>query len=68
MNDEQPDTQPGPLTDTQRTRVEFAHTDLERARTADLVQLPRAELILLVERLRGRLGDTLQVIDEIARP
>lgn len=65
MNDEQPDTQPEHLTETQRTRVEFAQADLDAARAADLVQLPRAELIFLVERLRGRLGDTLTVIHEI---
>ena len=64
MTDEQP-TKPGPLTDTQHTRIEFAHTDLDTARAADLAQLPRAELILLIERLRARLGDTLTLINEI---
>ncbi|MFI1562221.1 hypothetical protein ACH4ZX_04005 [Streptomyces sp. NPDC020490] len=56
------------LTDIQRTRVTFAHRDLDFARTAELTNLDQAALILLVERLRGRLDDALQVIDEIAHP
>ena len=67
MTDGQP-TPPGPLTDTQQTRIEFAHRDLDNARAADLVQLPRAELILLIERLRSRLGDTHSVVAEITTP
>jgi len=62
---EQPDHPPGPLTPTQATRIDFARRDLDYARSEDLAQLDAAGLILLVERLRGRLGDVLDVIGEI---
>ncbi|MFD8254247.1 hypothetical protein [Streptomyces werraensis] len=55
------------LTSTQRSRVEYARQDLDRARAEDLARLDAAGLILLVERLRSRLGDVLDVIDEIER-
>lgn len=55
------------LTDLQRTRVDFARRDLESARAEDLAQLDAAGLILVVERLRGRLADVLEVVGEIAR-
>jgi hypothetical protein len=55
------------LTDHQRTRVEYARQDLDRARAEDLARLDAASLILLVERLRGRLGDVLDLIDEAER-
>ena len=54
----------GRLTDEQRSRIAFARRDLDEARTADLAELPGASLILLVERLRGRLDDVLQLVDE----
>lgn len=64
---EQPRSAPRtPLTDTQRTRIEFARRDLEHARAEDLAQMEAASLILLVERLRNRLGDVIDVIDEVA--
>lgn len=56
---------PGPLTPTQLARLDFARRDLDRARSEDVAQLDPASLVLLVERLRGRLDDTLQVVDEI---
>lgn len=63
---EQPDpTQGRILTPTQATRVDFAHRDLDAARTEDLARLPPADLILIIERLRRRLDDTLQVVNEI---
>lgn len=66
MTDEQPHTAPGlALTNLQRDRVDFARRDFESARAEDLARLPRAHLILLVERMRGRLGDTLDLVDEI---
>jgi hypothetical protein len=68
MSDEQPHPHPGALTETQRSRIHFARRDLETARVADLAQLDAASLILLVERLRGRLGDMLDLADEIALP
>lgn len=53
------------LTNIQAARADYARRDWEYARSEDLAQLDAAGLILLVERLRGRLGETLQVIDEI---
>jgi hypothetical protein len=65
MTDEQ-DPDEGPtLTDIQRARIEFAHRDLESARGTDLGSLPPDRLILLVEMLRRRLDDTLNLITEI---
>ncbi|MGA5603984.1 hypothetical protein ACPCUF_23610 [Streptomyces griseoincarnatus] len=52
------------LTDLQRSRIEYARQDLDRARAEDLARLDAASLILLVERLRGRLGDVLDLIHE----
>lgn len=54
-----------PLTDMQSARLDYARRDLETARAADLAQLPPAGLILQIERLRGRLDDMLQLVDEI---
>ncbi|MER7838447.1 hypothetical protein ABTY98_21795 [Streptomyces sp. NPDC096040] len=56
----------GPLTPLQRTRVDFARAELLRIRETDLPELDEAHLILLVERLRGRLDDVLTVLDEMA--
>jgi hypothetical protein len=65
---EQPDpTQGRALTPTQATRIDFARRDLESARAEDLARLPPADLILIIERLRGRLDDTLHVVDEIVQ-
>jgi hypothetical protein len=67
MTDEQADpTVSRALTDIQRDRVCFARCDYETARAEDLARLPPASLVLLVERLRGRLGDMLDLIDEVA--
>lgn len=63
---EQPDpTQGRPLTNEQVARLEFALRDLETARAADLGELPPSKLILTVERLRSRLDDVIQLVDEI---
>lgn len=56
---------PTALTSTQSTRCEFAHRDLDAARAVDLATLGEPGLILLVERLRGRLDDTLAIITEL---
>jgi hypothetical protein len=53
-----------PLTAAQRTRVAIARSDLLSAREADLGAMSAASLILLVERLRNRLDDTLRLLDE----
>lgn len=56
----------GPLTDSQRSRICFARHD--PARSEDVAQLDSAGLILLVERLRGRLDDMLHLLDEVVPP
>ena len=66
MTDEQPPPHRGTLTDSQRTRIDFARRDLEYARSEDLAQLPAAGLILLIERMRNRLGDVLDLVEEVA--
>lgn len=55
----------GSLTDIQTSRIDYARRDLESARAAELTHLNQAGLILLVERLRMRLDDVLQLVDEI---
>lgn len=65
MDDQPHDTPAVPLTDAQRSRIGYAHHDLEYARSQDLATLEPAALILLVEMLRRRLDDTLQVLEEI---
>jgi hypothetical protein len=66
MTDEQSRPFTGTLTDMQRSRIDFARRDLEYARSEDLARLDAAGLILLVEKLRGRLGDMLDLIGEVA--
>jgi hypothetical protein len=55
------------LTEEQRARIDFARRDLEMARATDLGAIPAAGLILVIERLRLRLDDALQLIDEITQ-
>ncbi|PNG20315.1 hypothetical protein [Streptomyces cahuitamycinicus] len=66
MTDEQSRETLGALTDVQRSRIDFARRDLDYARSEDLAQLPTAGHILMIERLRTRLDDILQLIDEVA--
>ncbi|MHB9857592.1 hypothetical protein [Streptomyces sp. YIM S03343] len=66
MTDEPSPT--GPLTSTQRTRIDCARRDYEQARAEDLGRLSDAALILLVARILTRLGDALDLIDEITDP
>lgn len=66
MTDEQPLATPAlALTQLQQARVDYARTDLESARTADLTQPDAAKLILIVTRLCTRLDDILTLIDEV---
>ncbi|TGZ14770.1 hypothetical protein DV517_62530 [Streptomyces sp. S816] len=65
MTDELPGPTPGHLTDLERARIDYARRDLDYARAEDLAQLPADGLILLVEKLRGRLGDMLDLIDAL---
>lgn len=67
MTDEQP-TPTRALTDAQRDRIDFARRELDSARAESLEHLEAAGLILMVERLRGRLGDVLDLIDEVTTP
>ncbi len=64
MTHEHAPTTHGRLTEGQKTRIEFAHRDLDHARSEDLSRLDAAGLVLLVERLRGRLGDMLDLLAE----
>ncbi|MGW3144818.1 hypothetical protein ACWDG1_09085 [Streptomyces sp. NPDC001177] len=65
MTDEPSPHPTGPLTDTQRARIDFARRDLEYARAEDLAQLDCAGLILVIEKLRRRLDDMLALVDEV---
>lgn len=65
MRDQPPAPGRPPLTDQQAARLDYARRDWEYARSENLVQLDDAGLILLVERLRGRLGDMLDLMDEV---
>ncbi|MFI8351356.1 hypothetical protein [Streptomyces sp. NPDC085596] len=56
---------PRTLTDLQRARIDYARRDLDYTRSEDLAQVDAAGLILIVEKLRMRLGDTLDLIDEV---
>ncbi|MFD4257089.1 hypothetical protein ACFWR9_05545 [Streptomyces sp. NPDC058534] len=64
MTHEQPHPT-GALTNLQRARIDYARRELDSARAEDLAQLPADGLILMVERLRGRLGEVLDIIDEV---
>ena len=66
MHDQNPPPGRSALTDLQASRVDFARRDLEYARSENLAQLDAAGLILIVERLRGRLVDMLDLVEEIA--
>jgi len=54
------------LTDLQRARLDYAR--LEAACIADLDQADPASLILIIEKLRLRLTDTIRLVDEITSP
>lgn len=56
----------GRLTEEQRTRVQFAQEVLNRARSTDLVAASAADLVTMVEQLRGALHDTMRVVNELA--
>ncbi|MGW3023228.1 hypothetical protein [Streptomyces sp. NPDC001221] len=64
----QPTPELPPLTGLQASRLDFARRDLEYARAEDLAQLDDAGLILLVEKLRGRLDDILDLVNEVTQP
>lgn len=68
MTDEPSPHPPGPLTDLQYARIDYARRDLEYARAEELAHLDPAGLILVIERLRGRLYDMLDLVDEVTPP
>jgi hypothetical protein len=49
----------------QGARIDYARRDLEYARAEDLAQIDAAGLILIIERLRTRLDDMLQLVSEV---
>lgn len=55
------------LTAAQAGRVLGARAELQSAREVNLATLPAASLILQFERLRGRLDDMVQLIEETHR-
>ena len=69
MTDEKTPTTPQGLVlaDLQQARLDYARLDLEEASAADLDQTDPAGLILIIEKLRRRLGDTITLVDEITR-
>jgi hypothetical protein len=62
---EQPPNPGATLTNSQATRVDFARRDLDSVRSEDMARLDAASLVLLVEQLRGRLGDMLDLVAEV---
>lgn len=54
------------LSTPQQHRLERTRRTLAAARVMDLAALGAADLIDWVERLRARLDDTVQMIDEMA--
>jgi len=65
---EQPPNPGARLTNSQTTRMNGARRDLDYVRSEDMSRLDAAGLILLVERLRGRLDDMLHLLDEVTPP
>lgn len=67
MSNEQPRPTTGTLnlTPAQTARLDYARRQLDSTRAEDLTQLDDAGLILIIEGLRRRLDDTLQLVDEI---
>jgi hypothetical protein len=62
---EDPPRPPARLTDIQKAQIDYARRDLETFRAEDLAQLEPASLILIVEQLRIRLYETLELVDEV---
>ncbi|MET9414123.1 hypothetical protein ABZY03_08015 [Streptomyces klenkii] len=56
------------LTPPQAARLAMDRLDLARARSADLAAMEQAEMVVLVERLRGALYDALRLVEELAGP
>ncbi|MFF8901647.1 hypothetical protein ACF082_29670 [Streptomyces lydicus] len=54
------------LTPEQETRVALARADLTLARDTDLAAADPAQLITLVESLRGSLDDVLELLTDLA--
>lgn len=65
---EQPPAATRLLTEAQLAQIDYARRDLEVFRAEDLTQLGAAGLILMVERLRTRLHDILQLLADITTP
>lgn len=59
------DGPPHPLTPQQQARVALAQRDLEEARAADLATIDAAALVMMVEKLRSSLYDTVRLVHEV---
>lgn len=66
MRDQPPALGQPSLTDIQAARLDYARRDWEYSRAELLGQLDEGGLILMVEKLRGRLGDMLDLVVEIS--
>lgn len=64
----QPPNPGAALTNSQATRLDGARRDLEYAHSSDVARLDEGGLILLVEKLRRRLDDMVNLVDEIGVP
>lgn len=53
------------LNDHERTRLSQAASTLDNARCADLARLTGAELIRMVEQLRGNLDDMVHLLRDL---
>lgn len=67
MTHERDDTPPHPLTAQQQARLSLARCDLEEARAADLATIDPAALVMMVEKLRSSLYDTVRLLDEVTQ-
>jgi len=59
---------PQPLTPEQHGRLDLASASLDAVRGLDLVELPKHQMIILVERLRSSLDDTIRLVKELSGP
>lgn len=56
------------LTPIEQSRCDYARRDLESSYAHDLAKLPQPSVILLVERMRTRLDDMLNLVKETTNP
>ncbi|MEV7389647.1 hypothetical protein [Streptomyces sp. NPDC091215] len=66
MTAEQPQPARGPLTDLQHDRITYARHDLNDVRAENLGNHDAAGLIFIIERLRSRLHDMIDLAEELS--